>query len=343
MKTNRLLHPAGPALAALLALGTGAQADTFGSGSNAFTIDFVTVGNAGNADDRAFDSTNNTPGNPTDDEYASPYGGVAYTYRIGVYEISQDQIDKATNAGLIDVEAGLWTGSRPAGNMTWYEAAAFVNWLNTSTGHQAAYNLSGVGSLSLWSSGEAWQAGGENLFRHKDAYYFLPSEDEWYKAAYHKNDGVTANYWDWATGSNSVPDGIDFSGDTTFDAVFFQGYNDSQPNDVSNVGLVSPYGTYGQSGNVQEWAESAFDGLNNSPSESRVARGGYWFDTEQWLRPSDREIWGEGIQGSIGFRVASVPEPTSAALLAASAFPLLLRRARPSTFPRQSPPPPRRR
>lgn len=41
--------------------------------------------------------------------------------------------------------------------------------------------------------------------RHKDAYYFLPSEDEWNKAAYHQNDGVTANYWDYATGSNSIP------------------------------------------------------------------------------------------------------------------------------------------
>ena len=61
----------------------------------------MTVGNPGNANDRALDNINHTPGNPTDDEYASPYGGVAYTYRMGVYEISQDQIDKAIASGQI--------------------------------------------------------------------------------------------------------------------------------------------------------------------------------------------------------------------------------------------------
>jgi formylglycine-generating enzyme required for sulfatase activity len=151
-----------------------------------------------------------------------------------------------------------------------------VNWLNTSTGHQAAYDLtySGGWSMSLWGSGDAWQAGGENLYRHKDAYYFLPSEDEWYKAAFHKNDGVTANYWDYATGSNSIPDGIDFDGDTAFDAVSYQGYNQASPNSVSNVGLISPYGTYGQNGNVWEWNESAHDATNDSTSELRLPRPG---------------------------------------------------------------------
>ncbi len=33
----------------------------------------------------------------------------------------------------------------------------------------------------------------------------LPSEDEWYKAAYHYNDGVTGNYYDYPTSSDSVP------------------------------------------------------------------------------------------------------------------------------------------
>ena len=77
-----------------------------------------------------------------------------------------------------------------------------MNWLNTSTGHHAAYQLDiELTTLTPWASVDAWQLGGENLYRHKDAYYFLPNEDEWYKAAYHKNDGVTANYWDYATGA----------------------------------------------------------------------------------------------------------------------------------------------
>ena len=53
-------------------------------------------------------------------------------------------------------------------------------WLNTITRHQPAYDLtySGGWRMTLWSSAQAWHAGGENLYRHKDAYYFLPSEDE---------------------------------------------------------------------------------------------------------------------------------------------------------------------
>ena len=33
----------------------------------------------------------------------------------------------------------------------------------------------------------------------------IPSEDEWYKSAYHYNDGMTGNYYDYPTSSDSVP------------------------------------------------------------------------------------------------------------------------------------------
>ena len=137
-----------------------AQADTFGTGGNEFTIDFVSIGSAGNAAD------------------TTGYGAVPYEYRASTYEITQNAIDKATASGMANVTAGAWAGSQPAANINWYEAAAFVNWLNTSTGKQAAYNLTfsnSQWSMALWSSEQAWTAGGTNLYRNKDAYYFLPS------------------------------------------------------------------------------------------------------------------------------------------------------------------------
>jgi hypothetical protein len=321
-------HIALLACAAALPITT-TYADTFGTGANTFAIDFVTIGNPGNGDDRAFDNTVNTT-DPNDDEFASPYGGVAYSYRMGVYEVSQDLIDKATAVGMSNVTAGAWTGSRPATDMTWYEAAAFVNWLNTSTGHQAAYKLtySGEWTMSLWTSGEAWQLGGQNLFRHKDAYYFLPSEDEWYKAAYHKNDGATANYWDFPTGSNTRPTWV-ASGTAAGTAVLAT----SSPAPVNSAGGLGPYGTMGQSGNAYEWIESAVDGLNNSPSEIRSIRGGIWTLDDYYCRASYRvdTIGPQASYPEFGLRVAAViPEPSSALLLAASGFTLLLqRRARP--------------
>jgi hypothetical protein len=298
-----------------LCLATRANADTFGIGGNAFVIPFVTVGNAGNADDAGAGGGS----------YSSPYGGVAYDYRMSIREIPQEAITKATNLGMTNVTAGAWTIIQPAALMTWFEAAAFVNWLNTSTGHQAAYQLdAGNTTLTLWSSGDAWQLGGENLYRHKDAYYFLPSEDEWYKAAYHKNDGVTANYWDYATASNSIPTAV-ASGTSAGTAV----YNSvtASPAAVNNDGGLSAYGTMGQNGNVWEWSESAYDGTNNSSSELRAVLGGGWFNAESALRSSLRSSDVPAFElNYIGFRVASVPEPSAAILSLIGAAGIFLKR-----------------
>ena len=286
-----------PALAAAftLAIQPAAQADTFGTGGNEFTIDFVNIGNAGNAAD------------------TTGYGAVPYEYRVGTYEISQDAITKATLSGMADVTAGAWTGNQPAANISWYEAAAFVNWLNTSTGNQAAYNLtfSGSWSMTLWSSADAWQLGGENLYRHKDSEYFLTSENEWYKAAYYNPAG--SNYFLYPTASSSVPTAVG-SGTDAGTAV----YNNvaSVPAIVDSAGGLSPYGTMGQGGNVYEWNESAFDGTNSSASENRAVRGGSWSLSEVNLRSSYR---GSDVPSDemflIGFRVASVPEPSTYALV----------------------------
>ncbi|MFM6171544.1 MAG: SUMF1/EgtB/PvdO family nonheme iron enzyme [Sphaerospermopsis kisseleviana] len=290
-----------PVVAALLAVftfssQTSVQADTFGSGANTFTLDFVTIGNAGNAAD------------------TTTYGAVPYEYRIGKYEISQEAVTKATASGMSNVTAGMWSGTQPAANISWYEAAAFVNWLNTSTGKQAAYNLtfSGSWNMTLWSSGDAWQVGGENLYRHKDAFYFLPSENEWYKAAYYNPGG--SNYFLYPTASDTAPTPV-ASGTNAGTAVSGQPRAQG-PAGVDLAGALSSYGTMGQGGNVYEWSESAFGGTNNSPSEGRAIRGGGWGFTEFGLRSSARDSSVPAfVLFDIGFRVASVPEPSTYALL----------------------------
>ena len=273
----------------------GTRAFTFGTTGNEFTIDFVNIGNTGNAAD------------------TTGYGAVPYEYRIGTYEISQDAIDKATASGMANVTAGAWTGSQPAANISWYKAAAFVNWLNTSTGNQAAYNLtfSGSWSMALWSSEQAWTAGGENLYRNKDAYYFLPSENEWYKAAYYNPAG--SNYFLYPTASNDAPTAV-ASGTDAGSAVYNEAA--SAPAIVDSAGGLSPYGTMGQGGNAWEWSESAFDGTNSSSVEYRAVRGGGWGYSENFLRSSFRDFYGPTDEfNSLGFRVASVPEPSTYALL----------------------------
>ena len=288
--------------AVTLSIQPSAQADTFGTSGNEFTIDFVDIGHAGNAAD------------------TTTYGAVPYEYRVGKYEISQDTITKATASGMANVTAGSWTGNQPAAYISWYEAAAFVNFLNTDSGKTAAYDLTisnGIWSMALWSSEQAWTAGGTNLYRNKDAYYFLPSENEWYKAAYYNAAGT--NYFLYPTASSSVPTAV-ASGTDAGSAV----YNNvaSVPAIVASAGGLSPYGTMGQGGNVWEWSESAFDGTNSSSSESRAIRGGDWQDPELYLRSSSRNLSGipTSVSNIMGFRVASVPslsipEPSTYALL----------------------------
>jgi sulfatase modifying factor 1 len=278
-----------------------AHADAFGAGTNTFALDFVNIGNAGNAAD------------------TTGYGAVPYEYRIGKYEISQDAIEKATASGMANVTAGAWSGNQPAANISWFEVAAFVNWLNTSTGKTAAYDLSWDGSawsMNLWSSEQAWTAGGENLYRNKDAYYFLPSDNEWYKAAYY--NPAASNYFLYPTASSVVP--IAVAGGTTAGTAVYGSATDI-PAIVDSAGGLSPNGTMGQGGNVREWEETAFDGTNSSSDEIRAFRGGGWFSREGILRSSASRNANAPTDelDSIGFRVASVPEPSTYALLVMTA------------------------
>lgn len=268
-----------------------ATTDTFSSvtNTNTFTIEFVEIAR-------------------------SRHGRVFYGYRMGVYEISRDQIEIATALGLANVTSGPWVGDQPAGTINWHEAAAFVNWLNTNKGQQAAYNLvfsNGSWAMQLWDSTNAWTKGGTNLYRHKNAHYFLPSEDEWYKAAYYNPAG---RYFLYPTGSDTAPTSVR-SGTDAGTAVYGlpvggTGTNASVPAAVTKAGGRSPYGTMGQGGNQLEWLETALDGVNSSPSEPRLLRGGAFYGGgEDALRASSTRgglgiVYDTGTD--TGFRVASI-------------------------------------
>jgi len=258
-------------------------------------LTFVTIDDVGNAAD------------------TTSYGDVSYTYQIGKYEITEGQIS-AYNADPINSTRQITTDNRgtnkPATSITWNECARYVNWLNIKEGLQPAYyfTTSGVNDdITLWSSGEAWQLGGENLYRHKDAKYFLPSEDEWYKAAYYKSVGVNAGYWLYPTGSDTAPTAV-ASGTTTETAVF--DFVSSDPADVDQAGGLSPYGTMGQGGNADEWIESSGDGNNDSAVESRVLRGGSWDTVAAFMQSPNRDASSPAFEFDfLGFRVASFVPP----------------------------------
>jgi hypothetical protein len=256
-------------LLTLLALGyQGASAESllesFGSGDNAFTMDFVTIGNPNNvADERALEF-----GAP------NPAGSVAYTYNLGMYEVSRDQITKANAAGSLGITLQDMTNYggngllKPATGISYYESAKYVNWLNTSTGNTAAYKFDGSGNFQLWSAGDAGY-NANNLFRNSLAKYVIASSPEWYKGAYGKADGSWSNF---PNGTDSAPTAV-ASGTAANTAVY---NGQSGPADIDNAGGLSAYGTMGQGGNVWEWMETAYDGTNNTAGENRELRGGSW-------------------------------------------------------------------
>jgi len=285
---------------------------TFGSGANAFTMDFVTIGNPGNAAD--------TTGSP------NPAGSVDYTYSIGKYEVSREMIDKANSAGVLGITYSSYQSSRgnqPAGGISWVEAAKFVNWLNTSTGSQAAYKFDGSGNIQLWSSTEAGY-NANNLFRNNLAKFFLPSTDEWYKAAYGSPGGTWYNY---PTGNDVIPSRV--AGGTDANTAV---YNYTGSADINNAGGLSAWGTMAQGGNVWEWNETAFDGINDTARENRVIRGGSSFYLYEIGLDSSHLL--SGIPTGLpvddwGFRVASsIPEPSSLSMLGLGGVVLVLGRRR---------------
>ena len=89
-----------------------------------------------------------------------------------------------------------------------------------------------------------------NLYRNSLAEFFLPSVDEWYKAAYY--DPTSGVYYDYPTGSNVAPTGRGqwHGGRHGCLQPTVQGQG---PADITIAGGLSPYGTMGQGGNVFEW------------------------------------------------------------------------------------------
>ena len=290
--------------------GTTLRADTFGSGSNTFSIDFTSIGNAGNAAD------------------TTGYGAVGYNYSIGTYDISVNQLNAATSNGVAGLGNGYWSGDQPAANVSWYQAAAFVNFLNTSTGHQAAYNLTysgGAYTMALWSSGQSGYDA-SNPFRNSLALYVLPTENEWYKAAYY--DPNSSSYNLYPTG-NSTPTAV--ASGTNANTAVYNGVA-SQPASVYQAGGLSAYGTMGQGGNVYQWEESANSGSNTDPSGARGIRGGFWLTAFDHLYSPFRNSYSPSTQANVlGFRVAevnAVPEPSTYALFGLGALALVIAASR---------------
>jgi len=320
-KLNRMILAA----AMLLAAGT----------AQAVTIDVVPVGNAGNTGELSGFGIYN----------ARICGAVAYDYQIGKFDVTAGQYTEFLNAvaktdtyGLYNMSMANPTGSygcniqrtgspnnyyytvatewanRPVNYVSFWDAARFANWMqndqptglqNASTTEDGAYTLNG------YTGGD-----GQTIARNPGATWFIPSEDEWYKAAYYKGGGTNQGYWKYPTQSDTAPISEAPPGNAEPPGSANTGYVDPVHH-TTEVGAYtqspSAYGTFDQGGNVWQWNDS----LIEVSSSMRGLRGGAFNSYSSTMIASNR--FDNGLPSiefyNFGFRVASVPEPGSLAMV----------------------------
>jgi formylglycine-generating enzyme required for sulfatase activity len=298
-------------------------------------------------------NTDNTP----DTRYETPgYGAVDYEFNIGTYEVTAGQYTAFLNAVAVTDTYGLYntdmwssgygckigrtdTGSgysysvaadwanRPVNYVSWGDAARFANWLHNGqpTGDQS---LTTTEDGAYFLNGATSNAALMAVTREADWKWAITSEDEWYKAAYHKNDGDTGNYFDYPTASDSVPSNDlttpDGGNNANFDDI---GYTIGIPYYRTEAGEFelseSPYNTFDQGGNVWEWNEAVVYDVGSY----RGVRGGSFDGSDGGLQAAVRYVYDPaGESYDVGFRVSEVPEPGTLSLLALGGLGMLIRR-----------------
>lgn len=142
----------------------------------------------------------------TNCEYAVFLNAVAATDTYNLYNTSMNSDDRggitrSGSSGSYTYSVKTNMGNKPVNYVTWFDCARYCNWLhnnkpsgsqNSSTTEDGAYTLNGATT-------------GNAVPSNNDAKYHLPTENEWYKAAYYKGGGTNAGYWTYATQSNTAP------------------------------------------------------------------------------------------------------------------------------------------
>jgi formylglycine-generating enzyme len=281
-----------------------------GAPATAITIDWVTIG---------------APGNPSD---WTGSGAVARIYRISATPVTNAQyvdflntkaasdplelyntnmasreeggITRSGDPGGFTYQVKAGFANKPVNFVSFFDAVRFTNWLHNGRGsgdtETGAYTVLGD---------TATPSNASTFTRNPDATIFLPSDDEWYKAAYY--DALSASYFLYPAGSHAQTS-CAAPGPTPNTANC--GSVVGTVTDVATyTGSASPYGTFDQGGNVWEWTDTSIGSM-------RGQRGGSFTNDPITLAASLQAVEDPTSESfNEGFRVASLPEPHPHSLL----------------------------
>ena len=287
----------------VISIGVAALLASLAVSASAVTIDLVPVGNANNANDPA---TGNV------------YGGVAYDYQIGKYDVTIGQYTdfltavaatdtyslyyasmatNLNNAGIArSGSSGSYTYSvinnggnsanRPITYVSWFNSARFANWMANGqpTGAQSSTTTeNGAYALSGTTTAPAKNVTNPNTSAAPT--FFIPNENEWYKAAYFDptlNSGA-GGYYTYATQSNAAPGNVIGSGANQ--ANYNNGlYSVTQSASYSSSqNYLTDVGAFSGSGSFYGTFDQSgnvyqWNDLDGTPGSSRGLRGGGWSD-----------------------------------------------------------------
>lgn len=238
------------------------------------------------------------------------FGAVAYAYKIGKYEVTNAEfvaflnaVNKTNTHKLYDPrmageyggitrsgDAGSYTyavkegwGKKPVNYVTWETAVRYTNWLTNGQGKGEGDTESGSYTIK---DGKVTAPDHVALAAGKETRWVLPSEDEWYKAAYYDpNKPGGPGYWKYPAKADEAP---------------AANINTNAPSEVGSYAkAVSPSGTFDQGGNMWEY--------NDSRKGGKVGlRGGSFYinDNAGYMRSGTRYDVLSAKWPNYGFRVA---------------------------------------
>ncbi len=267
--------------------GLGAVADVFRMATTETTntdyVEFLNTVDPNGTSTSGIYNTNQT---------VSALGGISYDLMAPIGS------KYSVKAGVAPTGASY--GTMPVNFVSWFSAARFVNWLENGQTSDPLDLEDGTYTLNNVQNGPI-------VARNPGSSYFLPSIDEWYKAAFF--NGTT--YTTYQTDTNSVPTATAVV--ATPNAANFGGVVGG-PLDVGSytVDSTSAYGMFDMLGNVTELTDSSTLG------QYRAVGGGYAGLLASWDANASAILKnGNFVNVNYGFRVAAVPEPGTIALAGA--------------------------